>query len=370
MIQSLFKWKEKRNLKQQVGSTTYYDLTVREIIRETTDAISIVFENQDQTIKYKAGQYITLIMQIDGEEVRRSYSLSSSPVTDDYLAVTVKKIEGGNVSNFINHQLRPGDKIRVMQPMGNFTTDFDEKHDRTLLLFAGGSGITPLISILKTLLATEPRSNAILIYQNRNLQSIIFKNMIDSLVEKHPEALKVFHVLSKPEKSWKGKTGRITADMVKHIIRETDFNLHNTDVFFCGPSGMMNTAELVMEELGVNKSRLNKESFAANSSKDETRDQPEKPSGEFSNVNILVDGLEYEVTVKKDEFILETALDNDIDIPFSCQSGLCTTCRGKLLSGKVRMEDPDGLSDSEIAEGYILLCVSHPDSKEIKIEIG
>ncbi len=370
MIQSLFKRKEKKDVKQQVGGVTYYDLVVKEIIRETTVAISIVFENPEHKIKYKAGQYITLLLQIDGKEIRRSYSLSSSPVTDDHLAVTVKKIEGGNVSNFINHQLKPGDKIRVMQPMGNFTTNFDKNHDRTLLLFAGGSGITPLISILKTLLVTEPESNAILIYQNRNLQSIIFKDLIDSLIEKYPERLKVFHVLSKPEKSWKGKSGRITADMVKHIIGETKFKLHNTDVFFCGPSGMMNTVKLVMEELGVDNSRFYKESFVASSSKKAAQDQQEEPSDEFSKVNILVDGQEYEIKVKRDEFILETALDNDIDIPFSCQSGLCTTCRGKLLAGKVRMEDPDGLSDGEIADGYILTCVSHPDSQEIKIEIG
>ena len=370
MIQSLFKWKEKKDVKKTVGGVTYFDLSVREIIRETADAISIIFENPDHLINYKAGQYITLIMNINNEEIRRSYSLSSSPVTDDHLAVTVKKIEGGHVSNYLNHQLKPGDKIRVMQPMGNFTTEFDENHDRTLLLFAGGSGITPLISILKTLLATEPKSNAILVYQNRNLQSIIFKDLIDSLVKKHPDTLKVFHVLSKPEKSWKGRSGRITSTMVKHIVEETNFNLRNTDVFFCGPSGMMNTAEMVMKELGVDKSRFHKESFVATPSNKETAEEEKDPSDEISKVHILVDGQEYEVEVKRDEFILETALDHDIDIPFSCQSGLCTTCRGKLLSGKVRMEDPDGLSDGEIADGYILSCVSHPDSKEIKIEIG
>ncbi len=370
MIQSLFKRKDKKELRKPVGGVNYYDLPVREIVRETADTISIVFDNSDHKINYEAGQYITLIMQIDGKEVRRSYSLSSSPAIDDHLAVTVKKIEGGNVSHYLNHKLKPGDKIRVLQPMGNFTTEFNENQDRTLLLFAGGSGITPLISILKTLLVREPKSNAILIYQNRNLQSIIFKGLIDSLVAKHPNDLKVFHVLSKPEKSWKGKSGRLTADMVKHIIQETNFNLHNTDVFFCGPSGMMNTAEMVMEELGVDKSRFYKESFVATPSRKESPEDQEELSEETSKVHILVDGQEHEVNVKRNEFILETALDHDIDIPFSCQSGLCTTCRGKLLNGKVRMEDPDGLSEGEIAEGYILTCVSHPDSREIKIEIG
>lgn len=370
MIQSLFKWKDKKDEKKKAGGVTYYDLRVKEVVRETEDAISIVFEIPGERINYKAGQYVTLIMQIDGQEVRRSYSLSSSPETDENLVVTVKKVEGGNVSRYLNHELKPGDKIRVMQPLGKFTTEFDESHERTLLLFAGGSGITPLISILKTLLASEPKSNAILIYQNRNLQSIIFKNLIDSLAAKYPDAFTVIHVLSKPEKSWQGKSGRITANMVKNIVNETGFSLHNADVFFCGPAGMMDTAELVMKELGVEKSRCYKESFVATPSKKEDTGSKEESQNETSRVIISVDGEENTVMVKRDEFILETALDNDIDVPFSCQSGLCTTCRGKLISGKVRMEDPDGLSDDEIAQGYILTCVSHPDSNEIRIEIG
>lgn len=369
MIQSLFKWKDKKDVKKKTGGVSYYDLTVREINRETEDAITIVFNNPGEKIEYKAGQYVTLIMQIDGEEVRRSYSLSSSPITDEHLAVTVKKVEGGNVSKYLNHQLKAGDRIRVMQPMGKFITEFDSHNSRTLLLFAGGSGITPLISILKSLLAGEPASNAILVYQNRNLQSTIFGNLINTLSAKYPGRLKVIHVLSKPEKSWKGRSGRITADMVKSIIDETDFNLHNTDVFFCGPAGMMETARLVMEELGVDESRFHKESFVATPAKKEETEKEEIPD-DSSKVHIVVDGQENVVMVKRGDFILETALDNDVDIPFSCQSGLCTTCRGKLISGKVRMEDPDGLSDDEIAQGYILTCVSHPDSNEIKIEIG
>jgi ring-1,2-phenylacetyl-CoA epoxidase subunit PaaE len=370
MLQSLFKRKNKKTDKNKTGGVSYYDLKIKEIIRETEDAITIVFDNAGEKIEYKAGQYVTLIMEIDGQEVRRSYSLSSSPETDEDLAVTVKKVEGGNVSRYVNHQLKPGDRIRLMQPLGKFTTDFHSENKRTLLLFAGGSGITPLISIIKTLLAVEKGSNAILIYQNRNLQSIIFKNFIDTLSMKYPDRFKIIHVLSKPEKSWKGRSGRITADMVESIIKETGFNSQNAEVFFCGPAGMMETAELVMEELGLDRTRFHKESFVATPSKKEETENEEEIQDDSSSVHIFVEGQEHVVTVKRDEFILETALDNDVDIPFSCQSGLCTTCRGKLISGKVRMEDPDGLSEDEIAQGYVLTCVSHPDSKEIRIEIG
>jgi ring-1,2-phenylacetyl-CoA epoxidase subunit PaaE len=343
---------------------------IKEIISETEDAISIVFENPENRISYKAGQYLTLILQINGEEVRRSYSLSSSPETDEDLIVTVKKIEGGNVSNYINQELSPGDKIRVLKPMGNFTTEFDKDKSRTLLLFAGGSGITPLISILKTLLVKEPKSRAILVYQNRNIQTTIFKKLIDDLSAKYADSFKVIHVLSKPEKTWQGKSGRITSDMIKKIIAETDLDLANTEVFFCGPTGMMDTAERVMEDLGVDKSHFYKESFiAAPSKKEKNEEKKQEIEGNNSRVVITLDGEDHEIMVKENEFILETALDHDIDIPFSCQSGLCTTCRGKLISGKVSMEDPDGLTEDEINEGYVLTCVSHPASNEIKIEI-
>ena len=369
MIQSLFRKKEKKDYKRQIGGVIYYDLNVKEVVRETEDAISIVFKNPQNEIDYKAGQYITLILKIDGEEVRRTYSLSSSPGTEEDLIVTVKKIEGGNVSNYLNHELKAGDKIQVLQPMGNFTTEFHKDNERTLLLFAGGSGITPLISILKTLLVKEPKSRAILIFQNRNLQSIIFKELIDSLSDKYARNFKAIHILSKPEKSWDGKTGRLNADMVKTIISESGINLKNTEVFFCGPAGMMDTAERAMIELGVDKSQFYRESFVAASPTKEEKEKQKKFSEGTSLVKIILDGEEHELMVSENDFILETALDHDIDIPFSCQSGLCTTCRGKLVSGKVTMEDPDGLSDDEIAEGYILSCVSHPASGEIKIEI-
>jgi ring-1,2-phenylacetyl-CoA epoxidase subunit PaaE len=368
MLQGLFRKKDKKSDSKNLDSGSYYDLSIKEIISETDDAISIVFENPEKKISYKSGQYLTLILQINGEEVRRSYSLSSSPETDEDLIVTVKKLEGGNVSNYINHELHPGDKIRVLKPMGNFTTEFDKDNSRTLLLFAGGSGITPLMSILKTLLIKEPKSRAILVYQNRNLQSIIFKKLIDELSVKYADSFKVFHILSKPEKTWQGNSGRITSDMIKKIIKETDPDLQNTEAFFCGPPGMMDTAERIMEDLGVDKSCFYKESFVVSPSKKEIKEEKKKEIEGNSRVVINLDGEDHEIMVKQNEFILETALDHDIDIPFSCQSGLCTTCRGKLISGKVSMEDPDGLTDDEIKEGYILTCVSHPASNEIKIE--
>jgi len=369
MVLSLFKKREDKIVREQSGGVRYYDLLVEDVIRETDDAITIVLNNPDNKINYKSGQYLTLILQIEGKEERRSYSLSSSPETDNNLAVTVKKVDRGHVSNYLNYKLKAGDKIRILEPMGNFTTEFDIDNERTLLLFAGGSGITPLISIIKTALQKEPKSKVILVYQNKNLNSIIFKDLINQLSKKYSDNFKVIHILSKPESTWHGKSGRITGDMVKKIVAEENVNIENTDVFFCGPSGMMETAEHAMEELGVEKANRHKESFVSSSSKKEKKNV-ESHSFEESTVTLKLDGEEYQVIVKPNEFILENALDADIDVPFSCQSGLCTTCRGKLVAGKVKMEDPDGLTDDEIAQGYVLTCVSHPASKEIKIEIG
>ncbi len=367
---NLFKKKGNKDFKHKKAGTTYYDVEIKEVIRETEDAVTIVLENPDNEISYKAGQYLTLILEINGEEVRRTYSLCSSPALEDDLAVTVKKIDGGTVSRYINEELKAGDWIRIMEPQGNFTTEFDENNERTLLLFAGGSGITPLMSILKTALEVESKSKVLLIYQNRNLQSVIYHDQIQDLLKKYPDHLKVVHILSKPEKSWMGRSGRLTAEMVHEIVEEESIPLDKTDVFFCGPIGMMETAELVMDELGIEKPRQYKENFVASTR--EKKDKEKKNSDEdftVSTVTILLDNETRQVKVKRNEFILENALDADIDMPFSCQSGLCTTCRGKLVKGKVKMEDPDGLSEDEIARGYILTCVSRPASKEIKIDM-
>ncbi len=370
MVLSLFKKKNKEEANKAAGSNKSHVLTIKDIIRETEDAITIVFDNPGKRIQYKAGQYLTLILEVDNEEVRRSYSLCSSPVEDKDLAVTVKKLDGGRVSQYIHHELREGDQVKVLEPMGNFTTEFNKDNKRTFLLFAGGSGITPLMSIVKTALLEERESTIILIYQNRNLHSIIYREEIEILQQQYPDRLKVFHVLSKPEKPWKGRAGRLTSAMVRQIIEEENIPLEESDVFFCGPQGMMQTAEKVIDSLGVQRNRRFRESFVASSKKEDSKTAVDQKEMKASEVTIMLDGEEHKITVGPDEFILENALDADIDMPFSCQSGLCTTCRGKLMTGKVSMEEPDGLSEDEIAEGYVLTCVSHPASEKIKIEIG
>jgi len=372
MVISLFKRKIKNDLKKGSAGAVYHNLTIKEIIKETDDSISIVFSNPGNEIKYLPGQYLTMILSLDGEEVRRSYSLSSSPHIDQELSVTVKKIDNGKVSLFLVDQLKPGDEMKIMEPKGSFTTEFKEENERKFVLFAGGSGITPLMSILKSALVTEPKSNIQLIYQNRNENSIIYKELLADLKNKYPDRLSITHVLSQPSTDWDGLKGRLSKEQIVDIFDQSQIIPDRVSVFTCGPHGMMEIVDSALDLLNVDKKNRHKESFysSGSSSKKTTEPAEEENSNLESMVTIVLDNEEHEVMVNSNEFILETALDADINMPFSCQSGICTSCRGKLLSGKVKMEEPEGLSDEELEDGYILTCVSHPVSKDIKIEMG
>ena len=372
MVLSLFKKKVKNDEIKGSAGAKYYNLTIKEIIKETDEAVSIVFSNPENKITYLPGQYLTLILNIDGEEVRRSYSLSSSPDLDLSLSVTVKKVDNGKVSNYLVDQLKPGIEMKVMEPKGNFTTEFDKDNERSFVLFAGGSGITPLMSIMKSALIAEPKSDVTLIYQNRTENSIIYNKLLDDLKDKYHDRLNVIHILSQPEAKWDGLKGRLNQDTMLDIFNQYKIKAERSSVFTCGPQGMMDAVESGLDLLSIDKKNRHKESFYSPDSnvKKAVKTEDKKSPETESQVTILLDNEEHEISVRSNEYILETALDADINMPFSCQGGICTSCRGKLVSGKVTMDDPDGLSDEEIEAGYILTCVSHPVSKDVKIEMG
>ncbi len=372
MVLSLFKKNIKNNKIKGSSGAKYYNLTIKDIIKETDDAVSIVFSNPDNKISYLPGQYLTLILDIEGEEIRRSYSLSSSPDLDTSLCVTVKKVDNGKVSKYLVDKIKPGDEIKVMEPKGNFTTEFDRENERSFVLFAGGSGMTPIMSIMKSALISEPKSDITLIYQNRTEDSIIYKKLLDELKDKYQSRLKVIHILSKPSENWDGLKGRLTQDIILDVFRQNQIKAERSSVFTCGPQGMMDTVETGLDLLSVDKKNRHKESFYSPGTNIKETALPEEKQSSVteSQVTIMLDNEEHEIVVNRNEYILETALDADINMPFSCQGGICTSCRGKLLSGNVKMDDPDGLSDEEIEAGYILTCVSHPVSKDVKIEMG
>ena len=366
MAFGLFKRKKKSG-----GKDHYHNLRVKEVVSEIREAKTIIFEQPEEKIEYKSGQFLTLILDIDGNSVRRSYSMCTSPYCDDDLAVTVKRVKDGLVSNYINDTVKVGDYIKVMDPTGNFTTEYSADNKRHLVMFSGGSGITPMMSITKSLLHTEPESIVSLIYANRDIDSIIFKDKLHELEDQFEGRLHVLHVLDNAPVEWQGYSGLLNHELLKKLFeRIPDWGLDKTTYLMCGPEGMMNNVETLLSETGVPKEKVFKESFVLGTINKEVSSEPDDLEIKTQEVTIIYDGEEYVVTVNPDQPILDAALDMEIDLPFSCQSGLCTACRGKCLSGSVKMDEDEGLSDAEKEAGYVLPCVSHPLTDDVKIEIG
>lgn len=372
MAFSFFKKSEKPKKEETHSGPRYYELKVKNIVQETRDAISIVFEQPASgKINYKAGQFLTLISNVNGKEVRRAYSLCTSPFVDEDLAVTVKRVENGLMSNWLADSLKSGATIKVMEPMGQFTTDFIAGNKRHIVLFAGGSGITPMMSIIKSLLKQEPNSICSLIYCNRDIDSIIFKNELERSEITYEGRLHVIHVLDNAPMNWQGYSGLLNHEMLTKLFeRIPDWGIANTTYLMCGPEGMMKNVESLLNARGISKEKIFKESFVQGTIDKEEKKEPVLEEMKAREVTIRYDGQEYKVVVPPHKAILETALDQGIDLPYSCQSGLCTACRGKALSGKVRLDEEEGLSKSERDEGYVLTCVGHPLTDDVVIEIG
>lgn len=377
MAFNLFKKSDKSGKsekKEELKSGThYFDLTVKNIVQETKDAISIVFEQPANKINYKSGQFLTLITNVNGKDVRRAYSLCSSPFVDADLAVTVKRVDKGLMSNWLPDNLKAGQKLKVMEPMGQFTTEFLKENKRHMIMFGGGSGITPMMSIIKSTLHQEPDSICSLIYCNRDIDSIIFKDELSKMETQDEGRLHVIHILDNAPMNWQGYSGLLNkAMLVKLFERIPDWGLDKTTYLMCGPEGMMKNVETLLAEHKIPDDKIFKESFVQGTiDKAEKKVAAQPTSGNKSReVTIKYDGQEYKIRVAPTHTILATALEQGIDLPYSCQSGLCTACRGRALSGTVKLDEEEGLSQSERNEGYVLTCVGHPMTDDVVIEIG
>ena len=351
----------------------YTHLKVRNIIRETKEAISIVFSHPESgRVNYKSGQFLTLIAAPQGKEVRRAYSLCSSPFVDDDLAVLVKRVDDGVLSNYLLDNLKVGDTLKIMEPMGQFTTEYKKEEKRHLIMFAGGSGITPMMSHIKSTLSQEPDSIVSLIYCNRNLEGVIFKEELTRREAQYEGRLHVIHVLDEAPMNWQGYSGLLSHEMLKKLFeRIPNWGNDKTTYLMCGPEGMMKNVETLLNEHKIPKERVFKESFVTPTIDKEQKKEAAGPVEKKAHeVTVRYDGQEYKFEVQPNRTILETALDKGIDLPYSCQSGLCTACRGKAISGKVKLDEEEGLSQSERDEGYVLTCVGHPLTDDVVIEIG
>ncbi len=360
----------KKKTKEEPKESRYLQLKVKEVRRETSDAVSLVFHQPQGGLKYQAGQFLTLILTINGQKIRRAYSLCSSPFLNEDPAVTVKKVEGGQMSVFLNSQVKVGDTIEVMEPMGHFVIECNPANKRHIVLFGGGSGITPLLSIIKSALHQEPQSTVSLVYCNRDVESVIFYKELETLQQTYAGKFNLMHVLEIPPANWHGHSGWLTSAKIKAILDELpQSDLANALFFTCGPAPMMDIVVEGLGNYGIAGEKIKRESFTAGETSPQDVASEEKV-GESIPVKIILDGEEHIFGVSPNKSILETGLSLNIDMPYSCQSGLCTACRGKLLSGKVKMDEDDGLTQSEKEEGYVLCCVGHPITNDVVIEIG
>lgn len=369
--------------------SSYLTLTVVALTQETPDTVTIHLERPDrQTVASKPGQFLTLLVPCGpagSKPERRAYSLSSTPAEAPRLSVTVKRVAGGLVSNHLLDTVQVGQQYEVLPPLGSFVVQPSPKAARSLVLIGAGSGITPLMSMLKAVLREEPQSHVLLIYGNRNEDSVIFKQQLAELEAGSKGRLQVEHVYSQPLRpaalpgtSAHQHTGRVNRTTILRILEQRhQFPAPQAEYYICGPEGLMTESQAALELLNVPSSRVRRESFvAAADTLEASATHGDVLAGADDgpvtsrDVTIQYEGSEYILKVPTGKTILDAALDEDIDLPYSCQAGLCTACRGKCLSGKVHLDEREGLSDAELAKGYVLTCVAHPLTADVVIEIG
>ncbi|GGN08032.1 flavodoxin reductase [Dyadobacter beijingensis] len=354
----------------------YYFLKVKEVEKETEEAATIHFWHPiNEVVQYRPGQFLTLLLPFEDKKIRRSYSMSSSPYTDVSLAITIKRVPGGYASNLLLDTLKEGDVLETLEPMGHFFPKQADDQTRQAVFIGAGSGITPLFSILKSILMVEPESEVFLIYGSRKEDTVIFRDKIAALEEKYGKRLTVVHTLSQPEEGWKGETGRLNkTHLLKIIEKLPNLDKKEAEYFICGPEDMMEESHRALSILAVPEHKIRKESFitATSAKPGEVAVEPEAEdddSPKTHEITLFYEGTEYKVPVKPHETVLEAALNMDIDLPYSCQAGMCTACMGRCTSGKVMMDEMDALSEAEVNEGFILTCVTHPTTDDVVIEV-
>jgi ring-1,2-phenylacetyl-CoA epoxidase subunit PaaE len=357
----------------KLNMSKYFFLKVKEIEKETDEASTIHFWHPvSQVVSYRPGQFLTLLLPQDEKKVRRSYSMSSSPYTDVSLAITIKRVPGGFASNTLLDTLKEGDFLEAMEPAGVFFPKQDDDQTRQVVFIGAGSGVTPLFSILKSILIVEPESEVILIYGSRNEESIIFRKKLEALRLKYEDRFRIIHSLSQPGGEWSGETGRLNrTHLLKILDGFPDVRKTEAEYFLCGPDDMMEEADRALAILGVASSQIRKESFAVGASQHagEVSIEEADDTGRTREITLIYEGTEYKLPVKPHETVLEAALNMDIDLPYSCQAGMCTACLGKCTSGRVSMDEEEALTDAERKEGFILTCVSHPLSDDVIVEV-
>jgi ring-1,2-phenylacetyl-CoA epoxidase subunit PaaE len=349
---------------------SFHEIKIAEIIERTQDCVSVVFDiptSLEESFQFLPGQYLTLEKTINGEEVRRSYSLCSAP-GDHRWEVAIKKVPGGKFSSYANDVLQPGDKIQLGTPEGRFLLKEPSEGKDTYVFFAAGSGITPVMSMIRHLL-TETDHDVVLFYGNRTTDSIIFREELEDLKSKNMNQFTLHHILSKEKLGSPLFYGRIDAKKCESYLK----HLVNDDVVIqysiCGPGQMIFEVKDALVASGVEEDKVNFELFTTADMKKTTQEVEEVIEDASALVKIRLDGLITEFTVPfGGKAILDAALESGADLPFSCKGGVCCTCRAKLLEGEVKMDVNYALEPDEVEQGFILTCQSHPRSEVLEID--
>ncbi|MEZ4799531.1 MAG: 1,2-phenylacetyl-CoA epoxidase subunit PaaE [Flavobacteriales bacterium] len=351
----------------------FHTLTVSDIRRETVDCVSVAFSvpaDLKEVYAFKQGQYLTLRQTINGEDIRRSYSICSG-IFDNDLRVASNKVDHGAFSTWANEDLKVGDEMQVMTPMGNFTSELSESNQKNYLLFAAGSGITPVLSIAKSVLASEPKSTVTLVYGNRWFNTIIFRDELEDMKDRYLGKFRVFHVLSAEPNEISLFHGRIDGEKCEGFGKQfIDFSSMN-EVFICGPEPMIRAVSQQMEAAGIPKENVHFELFASPGDikpKPEFKESVAAKSEDTCAVSMIYDGQQFDFNMPMNGMnVLDAAQRHGMDIPFSCKGGMCCTCRAHLDEGETVMEVNYALEPGEVENGFILTCQARPTSKKITV---
>ena len=342
---------------------SFHSLTIDRLEYPTDESVKITFdipEDLSDEFSYQAGQYINLQTNVNGDQIRRSYSICSAE--EEALSVLVKKIPDGVFSHFALNRLKEGDELEVQAPEGKFTLS-TALADQTLMAFAAGSGITPIMSLIKTHLSNSDSSRFILVYGNRSPEKTIFKTEIEQLKKEYPDRFFVQYVFSRSNEE-DAIYGHVDASVVNRMLNKVYADLDIKKFYICGPEAMINTVADLLKERGYTNEQVAFELFYA---ADDDKNAAEALDGK-TQVKVILDDEEHELTMDQKDVILDAVLDKDIDAPYSCQGGICSSCVALLKEGEVEMKKNQILADDEVEEGLILTCQSLPKSSHIVVD--
>ena len=351
----------------------FHPLKVKQVKKETADCVSLLFDVPaalQPAFAFEHGQNITIKKNIDGEEVRRSYSICAAPFENE-LKVAVKKVDGGKFSSFANEQLKAGDELEVLPPTGRFNTRLSKSNGKQYIAFVAGSGITPVISIIKTTLAVEPNSQFTLIFGNRSRASIIFFEELEGIKNKYLQRFNFINVLSREKTDAPLNFGRINEEKLTALSKLIQYQAVD-EFFICGPEEMIFCVKDFLEQKGIDKKKIHFELFTTPGQKKAVSRKllAVSDEGPKSKITVKLDGrsFDFDLSFNSDTSILDAALKQGADLPFACKGGVCCTCKAKLLEGEVEMDVNWGLEHEEVEQGYILTCQSHPLTEKVVVD--